>query len=164
MAFLSSLRSFFARPWPHRFALAAAWAGILTLVLGAVGWFVFARDLPSVDQLRTYEPPLPTNIRGADGMPLQSYARERRVELAYGEYPKTLIQAYLSAEDKTFFSHHGVDYPGIVSAVIDNLFSGKRARGASTITQQVAKNLLVGNERSYARKVREAILAWRTGS
>ena len=158
---VSGFRSFFARKWPHRVALAAAWAGILAVILFALGWFLFARDLPSVDQLRTYEPPLPTNIRGADGMPLQSYARERRVELSYQEYPKLLIDAYLSAEDKTFFSHHGVDYPGIVSAVIDNVFSGKRARGASTITQQVAKNLLVGNERSYARKVREAILAYR---
>ena len=158
---LSGVRAFFARPWPHRLALAAAWAGIATVILVALGWFLFARDLPSVDQLRTYEPPLPTNIRSADGNPLQSYARERRVELSYREYPKLLIDAYLSAEDKTFFSHHGVDYPGVASALIDNLFSNKRARGASTITQQVAKNLLVGNERSYTRKAREAILAYR---
>ena len=163
MAFLSAfdLRAFFARPWPHRISLAAAWAGAVMVLLVALGWFVFARDLPSVDQLRTYEPPLPTNIRGADGAPVQSYARERRVELSFEEYPKLLVGAFLSAEDKTFFSHHGVDYPGVVSAMWDNLFSGRRARGASTITQQVAKNLLVGNEHSYARKVREAILAYR---
>ena len=158
---LSDIRAFLARRWPRRIAYAAAWSGIAFVILLAVGWFLFARDLPSVDQLRTYEPPLPTNIRSADGAQIQSYARERRVELSFEEYPKLLVDAYLSAEDKTFFSHHGVDYPGIVSAVLDNWFSGKRARGASTITQQVAKNLLVGNERSYARKAREAILAWR---
>lgn len=162
MAFsLSDLRTFFERPWPRRIARGAAWAGIATVLLVALAWLLFARNLPSVEQLRTYEPPLPTNIRGADGNPVQSYARERRVELSYPEYPKLLVDAYLSAEDKTFFSHHGVDYPGIASALIDNLFSGRRARGASTITQQVAKNLLVGNERSYTRKAREAILAWR---
>ncbi len=136
-------------------------AALLFGLLILAGWFLFARDLPSVDRLRTYEPPLPTNIRGADGTPIQSYARERRVELSFDEYPRLLIAAFLSAEDKTFFSHHGVDYPGIASALWDNLTSDRRARGASTITQQVAKNLLVGNERSYARKVREAILAYR---
>src|SRR3546814_12190232 len=77
------------------------------------------------------------------------------------ELPETLIEAFISAEDKTFFSHGGLDYPGIVSAVIDNLTSNKRPRGASTITQQVAKNLLLTNELSYTRKIREAILARR---
>jgi penicillin-binding protein 1A len=158
---IHNLQAYFARPWPRRIARGAAWAGIATVLMIAVAWLLFARNLPSVEQLRTYEPPLPTNIRGADGNPVQSYARERRVELSYPEYPKLLVNAYLSAEDKTFFSHSGVDYPGIVSALIDNMFSGRRARGASTITQQVAKNLLVGNERSYTRKAREAILAWR---
>ncbi len=158
---VSDVRTFFARKWPKRLAWLAALAGVGFLLAVAIGWFLFARDLPSVDQLRTYEPPLPTNIRGADGAPIQSYARERRVELSFEEYPRLLVDAYLSAEDKTFFSHHGVDYPGIVSAIIDNVFSGKRARGASTITQQVAKNLLVGSEHSYSRKMREAILAYR---
>jgi penicillin-binding protein 1A len=136
---------------------------LVALGLLAIGglWLTVARDLPSVDQLRTYEPPLPTNIRGSDGTPIGSYARERRVELSYSEYPPLLVRAFLAAEDKTFFEHHGVDYPGIASAVWDNLHSSGRARGASTITQQVAKNLLVGNERSYSRKLREAILAYR---
>src|SRR3546814_15312324 len=77
------------------------------------------------------------------------------------ELPETLIEAFISAEDKTFFSHGGLDYPGIVSAVLDNLTSNKRPRGASTITQQVAKNLLLTNEFSYTRQIREAILARR---
>ena len=137
---------------------------ILALLFGltiAAMWMIFARDLPSVEALRTYEPALPTNVRGDDGSPIHSYARERRVELSYAEYPQTLVHAFLAAEDRTFFEHHGIDYPGIASALWDNLTSDRRARGASTITQQVAKNLLTGNEHSIGRKVREAILAYR---
>jgi penicillin-binding protein 1A len=122
---------------------------------------IFARDLPSVDKLRTYQPPLPTMVRATDGTPIHSYARERRVQLSYPEFPQQLVHAYISAEDRTFFSHGGVDYPGIVSAVITNLTHSGRPVGASTITQQVAKNLLLGNELSYKRKVREALLAYR---
>src|SRR3546814_9041974 len=83
-----------------------------------------------------YEPPLPSHVRAIDGTPIHEFARERRVYLTYDELPETLIEAFISAEDKTFFSHGGLDYPGIVSAVIDNLTSNKRPRGASTITQQ----------------------------
>lgn len=124
-------------------------------------WLLFARNLPSVDRLKTYEPPLPTYVRGYDGTPVHSYARERRVQLKYDEYPDLLIRAYLAAEDRTFFSHSGLDYPGIVRAMITNATSSGRPVGASTITQQVAKNLLLTNEASYVRKVKEAILARR---
>ena len=143
------------------------WVKVLAVIAGliALAWLALLifilPGLPSVDTLKTYEPPLPSNVRDTNGMPVYSYARERRVQLSFDEYPKLLVAAYLSAEDKTFFSHHGVDYPGIVSAMIDNLRSSKRSRGASTITQQVAKNLLVGNEHSYTRKLKEAILAYR---
>ena len=121
-------------------------------------------DLPSVEKLRAYEPPLPTNVRGIDGVPIHSYARERRVELSYAEDPPLLVRAFLAAEDKTFFEHHGVDYPGMAGAVIDyatKYGSGQRAKGGSTITQQVAKNLLIGNQYSPTRKMKEAILAYR---
>ena len=162
LALPPALSSALQRRWVRRLLQLAAAAAVLFVLVMAIGWLLFARDLPSVDRLRAYEPPLPTNIRGSDGEPIQSYARERRVELSYAEYPPLLVKAFLAAEDKTFFEHHGVDYPGIVSAMIDNLrSSSKRSRGASTITQQVAKNLLIGNERSYSRKVKEAILAWR---
>lgn len=134
---------------------------ILAALLWVLVWLFVARDLPSVDKLRSYEPPLPTNVRAADGRPVHSYARERRVQLSYPEYPKQLVNAYLSAEDKTFFEHHGVDFPGLARAAWQGLMSGSTPRGTSTITQQVAKNLLVGNEVSYVRKLREAILAWR---
>ncbi|MGK6354498.1 penicillin-binding protein 1A [Sphingomonas sp. DT-207] len=155
------LGGFFARLWHRRWFRILGGLALLGLLMIIALWLFVARDLPSVDKLRSYEPPLPTNVRSADGTPIHSYARERRVQLSYPEYPKQLVNAFLSAEDKTFFSHHGVDIPGIVSAVINNLTSGGRPVGASTITQQVAKNLVVGNEVSYVRKLREAILAWR---
>jgi penicillin-binding protein 1A len=154
----------FRRVWGHRWgrigviAIGGLLAGWLML------WLLFARELPSADTLLAYEPPLPTNVRAIDGEPVHVFARERRVELAYDEYPQTLIHAFLSAEDKTFFSHHGIDFPGLAGAVVEyvtKIGSGERARGASTITQQVAKNLLVGDEYSIRRKIREAILAYR---
>ena len=141
---------------------------VYLLVLLGIGagafWLIFARDLPSVEKLKAYQPPLPTNVRGIDGAPIYSYARERRVELSFAEYPPLLIRAFLAAEDKTFFEHHGVDIPGLAGAVVDyasKFGTGERAKGGSTITQQVAKNLLIGNAYSPTRKVREAILAYR---
>ncbi|MEG3181107.1 penicillin-binding protein 1A [Sphingomonas sp. LT1P40] len=138
-----------------------AWLLLLAGVGTAVLWALLLRDLPSADKLRDYEPPLPTNVRAGDGTPLRSYARERRVELSFEEYPKLMVGAFLSAEDKTFFQHSGVDYPGLVRAAWQGLTSGETPRGTSTITQQVAKNLLLTNEVSYVRKAREAILAFR---
>ena len=143
-----------------RFRLATYAAGAL-FVLFLLFWALFARNLPDAEALIEYKSTLPTVVRDFNGEPFHSYARERRVQLEYADFPKTLVHAYLAAEDKTFFSHGGIDYPGIASAIFDNIFSDKRARGASTITQQVAKNLLLTNEYSYTRKVKEAILARR---
>ena len=141
-----------------------AWAALLAGIGAIAGWAVFARDLPSVDALKAYEPPLPTTIRSGDGSPIHRYAREHRVELDYAEFPPLLVRAFLAAEDRTFFEHHGVDIPGLAGAVVDyasKMGTGERARGGSTITQQVAKNLLIGNEYSPSRKIREMILAYR---
>ncbi len=128
-------------------------------------WVFFAAGLPSSEKLLAYQPPLPSNIRGFDGQPVGTFARERRVELSYDEYPPMVIQAFISAEDKTFFSHGGIDYPGLVGAVGDfalkKATGGARARGGSTITQQVAKALLQDDEYAVSRKIREAILAFR---
>ena len=146
-----------------RFRLAAYAVGAL-LILLFLFWALFARNLPDAEALIEYESPLPTVVRDVNGQPFHSYARERRVQLEYADFPKMLVNAYLAAEDKTFFSHGGIDYPGIASAIFDNMFSNKRSRGASTITQQVAKNLLLTNEYSYTRKVKEAILAKRIES
>ncbi|RJG55798.1 penicillin-binding protein [Sphingobium terrigena] len=143
------------------------WASILLggfLLFCALFWLIFARGLPDAATLLEYEPPLPTIVRDINGQPVHSYARERRVQLQFSDYPPQLIHAYLAAEDKTFFDHHGVDFPGFAGAVVDyasKLGSGQRARGGSTITQQVAKNLLIGDEYSPTRKVKEMILAWR---
>lgn len=133
----------------------------LCLVGWLVIWLLFARDLPDAKMLQQYEPPLPTTVRAYDGEPVHSYARERRVQLEFAEYPALLVRAYLAAEDRTFFEHGGLDYPGIATAIITNISSSGRPVGASTITQQVAKNLLLTNEVSYRRKVREALLAYR---
>lgn len=137
---------------------------LLAVIAALLLWFMFARDLPSADKLADYQPPLPTMMRGIDGEIVNSFARERRVQLEYHDFPEQLIHAYLAAEDKTFFEHGGLDYPGVFGAVVDyvsKLGSGQRARGGSTITQQVAKNLLLGDEYSIARKIKEAILAYR---
>lgn len=153
-----------SQSWQKRWFRLAAYGLGLIFIGWLVIWLTFARNLPSVDRLKTYEPPLPTNVRGLDGTPVHSYARERRVQLRYDEFPLKLVQAYMAAEDKTFFEHSGLDYPGIVSAMITNIGSSGRKVGASTITQQVAKNLLLTNEVSYVRKVKEAILAKRIES
>ncbi|MEE4316100.1 MAG: transglycosylase domain-containing protein [Erythrobacter sp.] len=138
------------------------------LAVGLAIWiavFVWlASDLPEAEALLTYETPLPTVVRGHDGEIVHSYARERRVQLQYGDFPERLVEAYLSAEDKTFFSHGGIDYFGTANAVFDyarKFGSGERAVGGSTITQQVAKNLLLGDEYSVTRKLKEMILAGR---
>ena len=152
------------RLWSRWWVKALAALALLAAIGAGVFWLVFMRDLPSVDALKAYEPPLPTHVRGIDGTPIQSYARERRVELSYNEYPPLLVRAFLAAEDKSFFEHGGVDYPGLAGAVLDyakKMGSGRRARGGSTITQQVAKNLLIGNAYSPTRKIREAILAYK---
>nr|MCU0949243.1 transglycosylase domain-containing protein [Porphyrobacter sp.] len=142
--------------------IAGAFAAFFVLWVAVFVWL--ASDLPEAEALLTYETPLPTVVRGYDGEIVHSYARERRVQLQYADFPEQLIEAYLSAEDKTFFSHGGVDFLGTANAVFDyatKLGSGERAVGGSTITQQVAKNLLLGDEYSVTRKLKEMILAGR---
>lgn len=152
---------------------ARRWVRWLTYALGAfllmiaAFWVLFARDLPDARSLLEYQPPLPTVVRDANGEPVYSYARERRVQLQYSDFPPLLIRAYLAAEDKTFFHHYGVDLPAVAGAVVDyfaKLGSGRRAKGGSTITQQVAKNLLIGDEYSPTRKIKEMFLAYRIES
>ena len=153
----------FRRRWVRRLA----WTGLAGFLFFASVWIYFASGLPSSDKLLAYQPPLPTNVRGHDGDPVQTFARERRVELNYDEYPPLVIAAFLSAEDKTFFSHGGIDYPGLAGAVFDygrKSVTGGRARGGSTITQQVAKYLLQDSSYNIGRKIREAILAFRLES
>ena len=155
-------------PWFARRAVRrAAWIVLGGFVFFSTVWIWFASGLPSSEKLLSYQPPLPTNVRGYDGNPVQTFARERRVELAYDEYPPVVVQAFISAEDKTFFSHGGLDYPGVVKAVFNytvNVGRGGRVPGGSTITQQVAKYLLQDDEYAVSRKIREMILAFRLES
>jgi len=155
----------FAQHWrAHRWLRLCGYAIALLLAIYMLIWVTIARNLPSAEKLIDYQPPLPSMVRGADGSIVYSYARERRVQLGYVDFPPTLINAFISAEDKNFFSHGGVDYVGLGEAVIDyglKFHSGLRARGGSTITQQVAKNILIGNEYSVTRKLKEMILARR---
>ena len=132
-------------------------------ILGSIVFVWFAAGLPSSEKLLAYQPPLPTNVRGYNGNPVQTFARERRVELAFDEYPPLVVNAFISAEDKTFFSHGGLDYPGLTKAVFNYTLSAGRGRvpGGSTITQQVAKYLLQDDEYAISRKIREMILAFR---
>jgi penicillin-binding protein 1A len=152
------------RAWGKRWVRILALLASIPIILYVLLWLLFARGLPSGESLLTYQPPLPTNVRGIEGETVQTFARERRVELAFAEYPEVLVNAFTSAEDKTFFEHGGLDYPGFIKAVVNytlSLGSGDRVAGGSTITQQVAKNLLLGDEYSVTRKIKEAFLARR---
>jgi penicillin-binding protein 1A len=161
----SGVASWFRENWRAKrwFRWLSVFVGAI-LALWIVGWVLLARGLPDASTLLTYEPPLPTVVRGIDGQIVHSYARERRVQLQYADFPQKLIESYLAAEDKTFFSHGGIDFGGFIGAVFDyvsKLGTGERAVGGSTITQQVAKNILVGDEYSITRKLKEMILARR---
>ncbi len=159
----AALRDWFLRNWREKrwFRWLASLAGAgLVFLLGL--YIVLVSRLPDAESLLKYETPLPTMVRGADGSIVHSYARERRVQLQYDDFPPQLIEAFLSAEDKTFFTHGGVDFFGTLGAVVDyarKAGSDERAVGGSTITQQVAKNLLLTNEYSVTRKLKEMLLA-----
>ena len=143
----------------------------LTLLAGLVGvaglgylaWS-YGRSLPDYQQLAGYEPPTVTRVHAGDGRLLAEYATQKRVFVPIEAMPQRVIDAFLSAEDKSFYQHSGLDFKGLARAVvtnIGNLGSDRRLVGASTITQQVAKNFLLTNEVSYERKIKEAILAFR---
>jgi penicillin-binding protein 1A len=154
--------------WERTWVRRVTWAAATLFALFAAMWIYFASGLPSSEKLLAFQPDLPTNIRGYDGTPVQTFARERRVQLSYDEYPPLIIQAFTSAEDKDFFSLHGIDFTGLIGAVFDytkkSVVGGGRAKGGSTITQQVAKYLLKDSSYNVGRKAREAILAFRLES
>ena len=131
-------------------------------VAGAI-WH-FSKDLPDYSQLQDYEPPVMTRVHAADGALLGEYSKERRLYLPIQAIPKSVINAFLAAEDKNFYEHGGIDFAGMARAAIlyaQNYGSNRRPQGASTITQQVAKNFLLTNEVSFNRKIKEALLAMR---
>ena len=146
------------------FVLISAVVAIGVVGGGAYALYRFGRDLPDYKQLADYQPPVMTRVHAADGRLLTEYARQKRLFVPISAIPQPLINAILAAEDKNFYRHQGLDYRGIVRAVLVNLrnvANDRRPVGASTITQQVAKNFLLNGEVSYQRKIKEAILAFR---
>ena len=126
-------------------------------------WY-FSSGLPDYKKLESYEPPVSSRVYANDGSLIAEYAIEKRLFIPYDSIPTLVINAFLSAEDKNFFKHPGIDPKGIIRAVVNNfrnMVENKRLEGASTITQQVAKNFLLTNEVSLKRKIKEAILAFR---
>src|SRR6476660_5765820 len=143
-------------------------AGTIVFLVGVAGvaggiWY-FSRDLPDYSQLQDYEPPVMTRVHASDGALLGEYSKERRLYLPIQAMPKLVTNAFLAAEDKNFYEHGGIDFTGMARAAVvyaQNLGSNRRPQGASTITQQVAKNFLLTNEVSFTRKIKEALLAIR---
>ena len=141
-------------------------AGTIVFIVGIAGvagllWH-YSKDLPDYTQLRDYEPPVMTRVHASDGSLVAEYAKERRLYIPIQAVPKQVINAFLAAEDKNFYEHGGLDFTGIARAgmlYLQNLGSARRPQGASTITQQVAKNFLLTNELSFHRKIKEALLA-----
>ena len=144
--------------WTRRLLLLGAAGLVLAVVTGVGAYFYFRRDLPSVEALRTYQPPQVTKVTCADGSLCAEFYKERRTLVRIEELPKHVRDSFLAAEDADFYQHEGLDFWGITRAAIKNLIPGSRKSGASTITQQVVKNLLLTPERSVGRKIREWIL------
>ena len=141
--------------------------GTIVFIVGAVVGvgviWKYEQELPDYTQLKNYEPPVMTRVHAGDGSVLAEYSRERRLYLPSSAIPALVKEAFISAEDKTFYTHSGVDPEGIVRAALVQI-QGGHMQGASTITQQVAKNFLLTNERSYDRKIKEALLSFRIES
>jgi penicillin-binding protein 1A len=136
---------------------------LLSFAILSILW-VFSNKLPDYKFLVNYKPPVSSKVYSGEGVLVSDFSAEKRIFVPYNSIPKIVINSFLSAEDKNFFTHPGVDAKGVIRAVINNVknyFSSRRLEGASTITQQVAKNFLLSNEVSINRKIKEAILAFR---
>lgn len=147
------------------FGFMFATGAVLALVgAAAVGVFVlkYSRELPDYEQLSKYEPPIMTRLHANDGRLIAEYAKERRLFVPIQSVPKSVINPFLAAEDKSFYEHGGLDFFGMARAFITNAQNpDRRPQGASTITQQVAKNFLLTSDQNYERKIKEALLSLR---
>ncbi len=140
------------------FVFLLGFSGIVSIL-----WY-YSNDLPDYKFLKNYKPPISSKLYSNDGQLLSEFSSEKRIFVPYNSIPTLVVNSFLSAEDKNFFKHPGVDAKGVLRAIVNNisnLMSSKRLEGASTITQQVAKNFLLTNEVSIDRKLKEAILAFR---
>jgi len=136
---------------------------LLCILVFFVLW-TYSNNIPDYKFLKNYKPPVSSKVYSGNGELVADFSKEKRIFVPYNSIPKNVINSFLSAEDKNFFSHPGIDAKGVLRAVINNIsniISSKRLEGASTITQQVAKNFLLTNEVSLNRKIKEAILAFR---
>jgi penicillin-binding protein 1A len=149
----------------RKFILASVLMFIILALAGATtGWVVYqrlSRDLPHITTLKDYRPPIITTVYADDNRTIAEFFKERRVVIPLSEMPATLLQAFIAAEDARFYEHRGIDPTSIVRAFFKNLEAGTIVQGGSTITQQVTKSFLLTPERSYTRKLKEAILAYR---
>ncbi|HEX4095861.1 MAG TPA: transglycosylase domain-containing protein, partial [Caulobacteraceae bacterium] len=146
-------------------------AGIAVLSVIAVAGFALAiyaawlfHGMPDASDLADYRPPTATRVYAWDGTLIGEFSRERRIYVPYDQIPPKLAEAFLAAEDHNFFRHQGIDVGGLGRAIIKDMWNGmrgKRFEGGSTITQQVAKNVLLNNDPTIGRKLKEAILARR---
>lgn len=134
---------------------------VISIISLSIYFFYLLATLPKVDRLADYKPPIVSQVFGDDGSLVGEFYLERRIVVPVEKMPKKLIHAFVAAEDANFYSHKGIDYLGIVRAVFKNLISMSKKEGASTITQQVAKSMLLTPEKKYSRKLKEAILASR---
>lgn len=134
-------------------------SGVFFLVVGVIGFIFISRSLPQIHTLDDYQPPIISKVFSHDGELILEVAKQRREIVAIDQVPRRIINAFLSAEDDKFYEHSGVDYLGIIRAMIKNIMAGRIVQGASTITQQVAKSLLLSQERTFSRKIKDLILA-----
>ncbi len=131
------------------------------LVFGVASYYYFSKDLPSIETLKNYTPPIITKIYSEDCEIIGEFFIEKREVIALERMPNHLIQAFVAGEDARFFQHKGLDYLAIIRALLKNIFYGEIVQGGSTITQQVVKSLLLTPEKSLTRKIREAILSFK---
>lgn len=153
----------------RKFYIWCFWLIVNLMILGVIGvgylFYTNSKDLPSYSQLENYQPPIVTRFYSADGKLLEEYAKEHRVFLPIESIPPMVSNAFIAAEDQNFYTHPGIDFTGILRAVIKNILAMSQGKknlvGGSTITQQVVKNFLLTNEKSLNRKIKEAILSFR---
>ncbi len=151
--------------WLRRWIIRLLILGAVSVLLGAltlgVVLFYFSRDLPDFDSLADYKPSEVTRVFDRNGIPVAEFFEEKRTVVSLAKIPVHVRQAFLAAEDAEFYHHKGMDLPGLIRAFWANLMAGRVVQGGSTITQQVIKTFILGPERSYARKIRELLLALR---
>ena len=134
-------------------------SGILAVVTAVI--FIFASDLPQLITVEDYKPLLVSEVYDRNNKKIGEFTRQKRILKKFDEIPKSVVDAFVAAEDDTFFSHGGINYLAILRSTLANIRAGRRAQGGSTITQQVARSLLLSSEKTYSRKIKEVLLSWK---